>query len=49
MSEFPADDFSKEEKFYVLVEFPYPSSSGLHIGHAFSYTGGDVYARFQRM
>jgi len=49
MSEFPADDFSKKEKLYVLVEFPYPSGSGLHIGHAFSYTGGDVYARFQRM
>ncbi len=36
-------------KKYVLVEFPYPSGSGLHIGHAFSFTGADVYARFQRM
>ena len=34
---------------YVLVEFPYPSGSGLHIGHAFSFTGADVYARFKRM
>jgi leucyl-tRNA synthetase len=34
---------------YVLVEFPYPSGSGLHIGHVFSFTGGDVYARFMRM
>jgi len=36
-------------KKYVLVEFPYPSGSGLHIGHAFSFTGADVYARFNRM
>ena len=36
-------------KKYILVEFPYPSGSGLHVGHAFSYTGGDVYARFKRM
>lgn len=36
-------------KKYVLVEFPYPSGSGLHVGHAFSFTGGDVYARFKRM
>lgn len=35
-------------KMYVLVEFPYPSGSGLHIGHAFSFTGADVYARFKR-
>jgi len=34
---------------YILVEFPYPSGSGLHIGHAFNYTGADVYARFKRM
>jgi leucyl-tRNA synthetase len=37
------------DKFYVLVEFPYPSGSGLHIGHAFTFVGGDVYARYQRM
>jgi len=45
----PAEDFSPKEKRFVLVEFPYPSGSGLHIGHAFSFTGGDVYARYQRM
>jgi leucyl-tRNA synthetase len=44
-----ADDTSSKEKKYVLVEFPYPSGSGLHVGHAFSFTGGDVYARFLRM
>ena len=40
---------TKKPKKYVLVEFPYPSGSGLHVGHAFSFTGGDVYARFKRM
>src|SRR5215208_2624501 len=49
MTEFQAEDFSETKKLYVLAEFPYPSGSGLHIGHAFTYTGGDVYARFQRM
>lgn len=44
-----ANNSSQKEKKYVLVEFPYPSGSGLHIGHAFSFTGGDVYARFSRM
>jgi len=44
-----ADDFSKKEKKYVLVEFPYPSGSGIHIGHAFTMTGADVYARKKRM
>ncbi|KKT85517.1 MAG: Leucine-tRNA ligase, partial [Candidatus Collierbacteria bacterium GW2011_GWA2_44_99] len=31
-----------------MVEFPYPSGEGLHVGHAFSMTGADVYARFMR-
>jgi leucyl-tRNA synthetase len=46
---YQAQDESKKPKKYVLVEFPYPSGSGLHVGHAFSFTGGDVYARFNRM
>ena len=49
MPEFHAKDLNPQEKMYVLVEFPYPSGSGLHIGHSFSFTGGDVYARYQRM
>jgi leucyl-tRNA synthetase len=47
---YPAEDFveNKEQK-YILVEFPYPSGEGLHIGHAFTMTGADVYARYNRM
>jgi len=42
-------DESGKEKMYVLQEFPYPSGSGLHVGHAFSMTGSDVFARYMRM
>ena len=35
--------------YYCLYMFPYPSAEGLHVGHAFSGTGADVYARFMRM
>jgi leucyl-tRNA synthetase len=39
----------KLKKFYLLEMFPYPSASGLHMGHALNYTIGDVFARFKRM
>ena len=36
-------------KFYVLDMFPYPSGSGLHVGHVEGYTASDIMARFKRM
>jgi leucyl-tRNA synthetase len=44
-----AKDFSKKPKYYSLVEFPYPSGVGLHIGHPRSYTGMDIVSRKRRM
>ena len=44
-----ARDFSKKKKFYALVEFPYPSGEGLHVGHVRSYAALDTIARFYRM
>lgn len=38
-----------KEKFYALVEFPYPSGAGLHVGHPRSYTALDVVSRKRRM
>ena len=42
------DDFSKP-KFYALIEFPYPSGAGLHVGHPRSNTALDIIARKRRM
>jgi leucyl-tRNA synthetase len=38
-----------ERPFYNLMEFPYPSGEGLHVGHFFNYSGADTYGRYQRM
>lgn len=42
------DDYSKK-KFYILDMFPYPSGSGLHVGHPEGYTATDIVARYKRM
>jgi leucyl-tRNA synthetase len=37
------------DKFYNLMEFPYPSAEGLHVGHVFTYCGSDTFGRYRRM
>jgi leucyl-tRNA synthetase len=46
---FEVKEGGKKKKFYVLDMFPYPSGAGLHIGHAFVFSLGDIYARFKRL
>ena len=46
---FEAKNGSEKKKFYALVEFPYPSGQGLHVGHPRSYTALDIVARKKRM
>jgi leucyl-tRNA synthetase len=40
---------SSKPKYYVLDMFPYPSGSGLHVGHPLGYIGSDIFARYKRM
>ncbi len=46
---YQAEDLSKKTKYVVLVEFPYPSGTGIHLGHAREYTLGDFMARYKRL
>jgi len=46
---FEVKENPKRKKFYELDMFPYPSGAGLHMGHAFVFSLGDISARFKRM
>ena len=46
---FKTENSGTKDKYYVLDMFPYPSSSGLHVGHIEGYTATDIVSRFKRM
>ena len=46
---FKASDDHSKKKFYALVEFPYPSGAGMHVGHIKAYSGLEVISRKRRM
>jgi leucyl-tRNA synthetase len=46
---FKAEDISEKPKYYALIEFPYPSGNGLHVGHPRPYTALDIVARKRRL
>ena len=46
---FCAEDHSTKPKYYTLVEFPYPSGHGMHVGHIKAYSGLEVVSRKRRM
>ncbi|MBR4279125.1 MAG: class I tRNA ligase family protein, partial [Clostridia bacterium] len=45
----PGEAGSEKEKFFALVEFPYPSGAGMHVGHIKAYSGLEVVSRKRRM
>lgn len=46
---YKVSDTSEKPKYYVLDMFPYPSGSGLHVGHPLGYIASDIVARFKRL
>ena len=46
---FKSETGDKKKPYYILVEFPYPSGSGLHVGHVRGYTAQDAMARMKRL
>ena len=46
---FHADEDKNKKKFYGLIEFPYPSGAGMHVGHIRAYSGIEVVARKRRL
>lgn len=49
LNQIDLDTVAPDRVFYNLVEFPYPSAEGLHVGHVFRYVGVDAFGRYQRM
>src|SRR5688572_26411171 len=45
---FAAEQTSSKPKYYAMDMFPYPSGSGLHVGHIASYTPADIISRYKR-
>src|SRR6188474_2181066 len=45
---FRAENGSKKPKYFILDMFPYPSGSGLHVGHPEGYTATDIVSRYKR-
>ena len=46
---YKVENQSKKPKYYVLDMFPYPSGSGLHVGHPLGYIASDIYSRYKRL
>src|SRR5690554_6463370 len=45
---FRVENDSSKPKYYILDMFPYPSGSGLHVGHPLGYIASDIYSRYKR-